>query len=129
MSRLSTKLATSMPAQVLYLAVHRVKCLFVVRHRLTCTLLVCSQKQHVNQALRHEMLMVSIMDFLARPAVRVQNEDFATEQWKDQINNLLEHGKLPVDGWRAQQIALQKPIFTMKSGILFYIDPKQDHHK
>lgn len=70
-----------------------------------------------------------IVDLLPRPAVQVQNDDFATEQWKDQINNLLEHGKLPVDGWRAQQIALQKPMFTIKSGMLFYLDSKQDHHK
>ena len=73
------------------------------------------------------------MDLLATPPVRVQSEDFATEQRKDQeimeIIDLLEYGKLPANDHRAHRIALQKPTFTMENGMLFYLDPRQDHFR
>ena len=74
-----------------------------------------------------------ICDLLGKPPELVQKEDFATEQRKDpdiaEVIKFLECGDLPVDQQRSRQIALQKPMFTMESGMLFYIDPKQDHCK
>ena len=72
-----------------------------------------------------------IHHLLARPPVQTQNEDFSVEQRKDpelgELINLLEHGELPEDDHRARRITSQKPMFVLENGMLFYIDPKQDH--
>ena len=61
----------------------------------------------------------------------MQNDDFVMEQRKDpelaEPINLLDHGELPADDHRACRITLQKPMFVLENGMLFYIDPKQNH--
>lgn len=73
---------------------------------------------------------VDIPALLAQPPVSRQNEDFASEQRQDpesvELITYLEQGKLPVDDQKARQFILQKPFFTLESGILIFIDPKQD---
>ena len=74
-----------------------------------------------------------ITDLLARPQQLVRNEDFAAEQKKDldvkEIIDFMEREDLPMDDWRARRIALQRSVFVMEKGILFYLDPRQGHHK
>ena len=36
-------------------------------------------------------------------------------------------GELPQDDKRARKIALQKSLFVLEDGVLFYCDPKQEH--
>ena len=41
----------------------------------------------------------------------------------------LEKGELPLNEKRARRIALQASLFTLVDGVLFYLDPKQEHWK
>ena len=56
---------------------------------------------------------------------------FAEEQKKDpevaDVITFLESGELPLENKRARVIALQKSLFVLKEGILYYADPKQEH--
>ena len=65
------------------------------------------------------------------PQQTLTDTSFADEQKKDSevmdIVTFLETGDLPTEERRAKVIALQKSLFVMKDGILFYIDPKQEH--
>ena len=74
-----------------------------------------------------------ITDLLARPQQLVRNEDFAAEQKKDpdvkEIIDFMEREDLPMDDRRARRLALQRSVFVMEKGILFYLDPRQGHHK
>ena len=42
---------------------------------------------------------------------------------------LLEKGELPLNEKRACRIALQASLFALVDGMLFYLDPKQEHRK
>ena len=61
------------------------------------------------------------------------SDSFAEEQRTDpdlqEIVDFLEKEELPYEQKRAQKIALQASLFTIEDQILFYIDPKQKHHK
>ena len=74
-----------------------------------------------------------ITDLLATPQQLVRNEDFAAEQKKDpdvkEIIDFMEREDLPMDDRRARRIALQRSVFVMEKGILFYLDPRQGHRK
>ena len=74
-----------------------------------------------------------VTDLLAQPPEQVLNEDFAAEQRKDpeinEVIDFMEREVLPADDKRARRIALQRPAFAMENGMLFYIDPRQGHHK
>ena len=68
-----------------------------------------------------------VTDLLGRPPLQPLNESFADEQREDpeivEMIKFLQRGKLPTDDQRARQIVLQKPVFTMEEGMLFYLDP------
>ena len=74
-----------------------------------------------------------VTDLRDRPPLQPLNKSFADEQRKDpeivEMINFLQRGKLPTDDQRARQIVLQKPVFTMEEGMLFYLDPKQGHQR
>ena len=65
------------------------------------------------------------------PQCTLTATSFADEQKKDseimEIVTFLETGELPTEERRAKVIALQKSLFVIKDGMLFYIDPKQEH--
>ena len=46
-----------------------------------------------------------------------------------EIVMFLEKGELPLNEKRARRIALQASLFTLVDGVLFYLDPKQEHRK
>ena len=78
-----------------------------------------------------------IDDQLALPPLHVPENRFADEQRKDaeiaEIVRFVETGDLSQEAKRARRLALQKPLFTIENGVLFYLDPKQDggsrHHR
>ena len=60
------------------------------------------------------------------PQQTLAETSFADEQKKDpEVMEIV--GDLPTKERRAKVIALQKSLFAMKDGILFYIDPKREH--
>ena len=75
----------------------------------------------------------TIPTLLTQPPVASREDDFGAEQRKDpelmELITYLEEGKLPSDDQRARQITLQKSLFTIENGMLFYLDPKQSHHR
>ena len=72
-----------------------------------------------------------IEDLLALPPLHVPENRFADEQRKDaeiaEIVRFIETGDLPQEAKRARRLVLQKSLFTIEDGVLFYVDPKQDH--
>ena len=75
----------------------------------------------------------TIPTMLTQPPVASREDDFGTEQQKDpelmELITYFEEGKLPSDDQRARHITLQKSLFTIENGMLFYLDPKQSHHR
>ena len=75
----------------------------------------------------------NIEDLLESPPQPVTRSNFAEEQRKDgevaEIIIYLENGDLPSETKCAQRIVLQKSLFIILDGVLFYLDPKQDHHR
>ena len=75
----------------------------------------------------------TIQSLLQSTPFPFSQQSFALEQRKDpevvEIVMFLEKGELPLDERRARRIALQASLFTLVEGVLFYIDPKQEHRK
>ena len=74
----------------------------------------------------------TIEDLLVRPpGPTTVTISFAEEQRRDpevaEIIKFLETGELPLEEKRARVIALQKSLFVLKEGILYYADTKQEH--
>ena len=64
------------------------------------------------------------------PQCTLTATSFADEQKDSEIMEIvtfLETGDLPTEERQAKVIALQKSLFVIKDGMLFYIDPKQEH--
>ena len=73
----------------------------------------------------------TIENVLNWPPHATKGLSFAEEQRKDPdivaVITFLETGELPQDGRQARRIALQKSLFAMEDGLLFYVDPRQEH--
>ena len=74
----------------------------------------------------------TIEDLLVQPPGQTTAAiSFAEEQRRDpevaEIITFLETGELPLEEKRARVIALQKSLFVLKEGILYYADPKQEN--
>ena len=58
-------------------------------------------------------------------------KSFGEEQKRDpgvmEVIKFLETGQLPVDQKRARRIATQQSLFTLVDGVLYFLDPKQEH--
>ena len=58
---------------------------------------------------------------------------FAEEQAQDpelkEIVSFLGTGELPAEEKHTRRLALQQSLFTLEDGVLFYVDPKQEHRK
>ena len=89
-----------------------------------------SESTATNQQARDTAEIPALLD---QPPLSQQNEDFATEQWKDpelvEMITHLEHCELPPDNQRVHRITFQKLLFTIEGGILVLNDPKQKHRK
>lgn len=74
-----------------------------------------------------------IRDLLKSPPHHAQDGDFAVEQRKDpflkEMIEFCEQGTLPAEEQTARRILLQKPMFTLEEGILYYLDQWQRHQK
>ena len=70
---------------------------------------------------------------LSLPPASTKECDFAKEQGRDpdiaETIAFIQNGDLPQDDKRARRIALQKSLFTMEGGILYYVDPRQGHRR
>ena len=75
----------------------------------------------------------TIQSLLQSAPLSYSQQSLAPEQQKDpevlEIVMFLEKGELPLDEKRARRIALQASLFTLVDGVLFYLDPKQEHRK
>ena len=75
----------------------------------------------------------TIQSLLLSAPLASSQQSFAVAQQKDpeilEIVMFLEKGELPYDEKRACWITLQASLFTLVDGMLFYIDPKQEHRK
>ena len=61
----------------------------------------------------------------------IEFKSFGEEQKRDaevmEIIWFLETGELPVNQKRARGIATQQSLFTLVDGVLYFLDPKQEH--
>ena len=68
-----------------------------------------------------------------KTSTSLESATFAEEQAKDpelvEIIKFLTSGQLPADDKRAQCLTLQGSQFALQDWILFYLDPKAEHHK
>ena len=75
----------------------------------------------------------TIQSLLQSTPLPFSQQSFALEQQKDpevvEIVMFLEKGELLLDERRARRIALQVSLFTLVEGVLFHINPKQEHRK
>ena len=59
--------------------------------------------------------------------------DFSREQKKDpqvcEIICFLENGEIPTEEKRAKKVVLQQTLFAIVNKILYYVDPKNNHHR
>ena len=69
---------------------------------------------------------------LYQPAQLSEDTSFAEEQRKDpliaEVITFLETGELPQEDKKARRIALQKPLFVLQGGVLFFCNPKRRQH-
>ena len=74
-----------------------------------------------------------ISDLLTEPPRLAEIEDFGAEQREDpdvkEIIDFIEQGTLPSDDKKARRIAMQKSMFAVENGMLFYLDPRQEYRK
>ena len=74
-----------------------------------------------------------ISDLLTEPPRLAETEDFGAEQREDpnvkEINDFIKQGTLPSDNKTARRIAMQKSMFAVENGMLFYLDPRQKYRK
>ena len=73
---------------------------------------------------------------LQRPVARGEHnshQTMITEQAKDpelkQLITFVSHGVLPLEETIARKMALQRSLFTIVEGVLYYVDPKRDNRK
>ena len=63
----------------------------------------------------------------------VMSIDFSREQKKDpqvcEIICFLENGEIPTEEKRAKKVVLQQTLFAIVNKILYYVDPKNNHHR
>ena len=77
--------------------------------------------------------MSDIQSLLQSAPLPCDQQSFALEQQKDpeivEIVAFLEKDELPSDEERARHIALQSSLFALVDGVLFFLDPKQEHRR
>ncbi len=72
----------------------------------------------------------TIQSLLQSVPLSYSQPSLASEQRKVlEIIMFLEKGELTLNKKRARRIALQASRFTLVDGMLFYLDPKQEHRK
>ena len=74
-----------------------------------------------------------VSGLLESPPLTPPTGDFSVEQRKDPslktIIDFHEQGTLPEEEQVARRVILQKLVFTLEAGILYYLDPRQGHQK
>ena len=74
-----------------------------------------------------------VSGLLESPPLTLPTGDFSVEQRKDPslktIIDFHEQGTLPEEEQVAWRVILQKPVFTLEAGILYYLDPRQGHQR
>ena len=74
-----------------------------------------------------------ITDLLTEPPRLAETKDFAAEQRKDpdvkEIIDFIKQGTIPSVDKKPRRIAMQKSMFAMENGMLFYLDPRQEYRK
>ncbi len=75
----------------------------------------------------------SIPALLASDPKSSEAMSFGEEQRRDdqvmEVIQFLEDEELPPDPKRAQKVAAQQHLFTMVDGVLYFVDPKQEHRR
>ena len=87
-------------------------------------------------AIDADVTQENVSALLQRPVARGEHhshQTMITEQAKDpelkQLTTFISHGVLPLEETIAPKLALQRSLFTIVEGVLYYVDPKRDNRK
>ena len=87
-------------------------------------------------AIDADVTQENVSALLQRPVARGEHhshQTMITEQAKDpelkQLTTFISHGVLPLEETIARKLALQRSLFTIVEGVLYYVDPKRDNRK
>ena len=87
-------------------------------------------------AIDADVTQENVSALLQRPVARGEHhshQTMITEQAKDpelkQLTTFISHGDLPLEETIARKLALQRSLFTIVEGVLYYVDPKRDNRK